>query len=154
MHNSVESATATAAIFTKIAEKLEPLGLRTGFHAHSGDMQILDNGKSAWDLIAANTPASFLMQYDTANGMEGGADPVQPILDWPGRSASTHLKEWAGEHGAALIGEGNIPWERVFEACESVGGVEWYVIEHEDETLMPPIAAVEKCLINLRAMGR
>jgi len=92
------------------------------------------------------------MQYDTANGMSGGADPVRPILDWPGRGASVHLKEWAGAHGA-ILGEGEIPWRRVLDACESVGGTEWYVIEYEIDEDKDPVSSVGKCLENLKALA-
>jgi sugar phosphate isomerase/epimerase len=138
---------------TVLSEKLRGYGMRTGFHAHAGDMKVMEDGKSAYDILAANTPADFIMQYDTANGMGGGADPVKPISDWPGRNASLHLKEWKGSHGA-VIGEGDIPWQGVFQAAENGGGVEWYVVEYEEETEMSPIDAVKKCLDNLRAMGK
>jgi len=149
-----EACKETAAKLNAIAEKLKPLGMRTGFHCHSGDMKPLEGGKSAWDLLGENTIAEFIMQYDTANGSEGGADPVQPILDWPGRGITVHLKEWSGEHGAKPIGEGIIPWARVFEACETVAGTQWYVVEHESYEGMTPLEAVEACLKNLRAMGK
>lgn len=148
-----EACLATAERFKTITERLKTKGQRTGFHAHSGDMKPLEGGVSAWYLLAQNTPTEFLMQYDTANGMQGGADPVQPILDFPGRGQIVHLKEWNGAHGA-LIGEGEIPWERVFDACESVAGTEWYVVEHESELEIPPIEAVDRCLQNLRKMGK
>lgn len=151
--NSEAACRACAEELTALAEKMRGYGMRTGFHAHAGDMKPLDNGKSAWDMLAAGTPADFIMQYDTANGVGGGADPVQPILDWPGRNASLHLKEWKGTHGA-IIGEGDIPWARVFDAAENGGGVEWYVVEHEEESDVPPLVAVEKCLQALRAMGK
>jgi sugar phosphate isomerase/epimerase len=153
MHNSEDACKRTGEVFHKIIEKLEPVGLKTGFHAHAGDMQVLPTGRTAWDHLAEYTPQSFILQYDTANGMQGGADPVQPILNWPGRNQSLHLKEWAGSHGA-IIGEGEIPWQRVFDAAENGGGVEWYVVEHEEDTEMGSLAAVEKCLQNLRAMGK
>lgn len=154
MHNSIEACKKTGELFTTFAEKLAPHGLKTGFHAHGGDMRELADGKSAYHHIAASTPSSFVMQYDTANGMSGGADPVQPILDWPGRGATVHLKEWSGEHGAKVIGEGNVPWKAVFDACESVAGTKWYIVEHESYEGMTPMQAVEKCLQNLRAMGK
>ena len=93
-------------------------------------------------------------QYDTANGMAGGADPVQPILDWPGRGITTHLKEWSGEHGAKVIGEGMVPWDKVFDACERVAGTQWYIVEHESYEGMSPMQVVEACLKNLRGMGK
>jgi sugar phosphate isomerase/epimerase len=149
-----EACKETADKLNLISEKLRPHGLRTGFHCHEGDMHKLENGKSAWDLLAEYTTPDFILQYDTANGMSGGADPVQPILDWPGRGLSTHLKEWSGEHGAKVIGDGLIPWPKVFEACETVGGTEWYVVEHESYEGMTPLEAVAACLTNLRAMGK
>lgn len=150
MRNSEEACLKTAALFTEIADKLQSYGLQTGFHAHEGDLKPLSSGKTAWDILAANTPPSFILQYDTANGMSGGADPVQPILNWPGRSASVHLKG----PGTEIVGEGGIDWKRVFEACETVGQTRWYVVEHEDSTRMPAMEAVKKCLDNLRAMGK
>ena len=152
MRNSAAACTETARKLTELTHQLEAQGLRCGFHAHDGDMKPLDNGRSAWDMLAEGTPSSFIMQYDTANGMWGGADPVQPIRDWPGRNASLHLKGWAGGK-SALVGEGDIPWPQVFDAAENGGGVEWYVVEHEDEAI-PPLEAVDRCLKNLRRMGK
>jgi sugar phosphate isomerase/epimerase len=154
MRATPDACLETADRFTEIAERLWERGFRTGYHAHHGDMVPLANGETAWTMIADHTPEEFVMQYDTANGMSAGADPVQPILNYPGRGVTVHLKEWAGAHGAALIGDGDVPWTRVFEACERVAGTKWYIVEHEDESLMPPMEAVEKCLGNLRQMGK
>lgn len=152
MRNTPDACKATGEKMAAICAKLKPHGLRTGFHAHEGDMRPLEGGKSAWQLLAEYTPAEFIMQYDTANGMAGGADPVQPILDRPGRNLSVHLKEYKGGHGA-IIGEGDIPWQKVFEACENGGGVQWYVVEHEDEQY-PAMESVATCIQNLRKMGK
>ncbi|MDR3688981.1 MAG: sugar phosphate isomerase/epimerase [Fimbriimonas sp.] len=149
-----DACKATADKLNVVAEKLKAHGMRTGFHCHQGDMSALDGGKSAWDLLGECTVPEFIMQYDTANGMSGGADPVQPILDWPGRGITVHLKEWSGVHGAKVIGEGNIPWAKVFEACETVAGTQWYIVEHESYEGMTPLEAVDACLKNLRGMGK
>src|SRR5579862_1563247 len=55
MRNSEEACLATAAKMTAIAARLESQGLRTGFHAHEGDMRPLAGGQSAWDLLAGHT---------------------------------------------------------------------------------------------------
>ena len=149
-----EACKETAGKLNAIAEKLKAHGMRTGFHCHHCDMSPLEGGKSAWDLLGENTLPEFIMQYDTANGMAGGADPVQPILDFPGRGITVHLKEWSGEHGAKVIGKGLVPWEKVFEACETVAGTEWYVVEHESYEGMTPLEAVSSCLTNLRKLGK
>lgn len=150
--NSAAACEATCSEFTELTAKLEAVGLRLGFHAHGDDMDVLDNGKTAYHMLGEGTPAGFIMQYDTANGMSGGADPVQPIKDFPGRNASVHLKGYSKTTGhGALIGEDDIPWKEVFEAAENGGGAVWYVIEHEDESI-PPLEAVEICLKNVKKM--
>ena len=53
----------------------------------------------------------------------------------------------------AFIGEGDVPWKQVFDACETVGGTEWYIVEYEHES-QPAIPAVGRCLANLRKMGK
>jgi len=151
---TLDACKQTADKLNAISAKLTPHGMRTGFHAHAGDMAPIDGSKSAWDLLGEFTVAGFIMQYDTANGMAGGADPVQPILDWPKRGRTVHLKEWSGENGAKIIGEGMVPWVDVFDACETVAGTEWYIVEHEKYDNMTPLEAVEVCLHNLRAMGK
>ncbi len=153
MRNSPEACADTASKMTELSGRLAEHGLRTGFHAHEGDMRPLADGSTAWNLLAKGTPESFVMQYDTANGMEGGADPVQPILDLPGRSALVHLKEFK-RGGHAIIGEGEVPWPRVFDACETVGRTEWYVVEHENDPRMTSMEAVELCFQALQRMGK
>lgn len=151
--NTAEAALETAKEMTELVGKLAAVGLKTGFHVHDGDMKVLDGGKCAWTIFGENTPTEFLMQYDTANGMHGGADPVAPILEFPGRGLSVHLKEYSQPWGK-VIGEGEIPWAKVFEACEDKAGTEWYVVEHESDSGMTPMEAIDACLKNIRAMGK
>jgi len=154
MRNSVASAEATGAKLSQLSDRLRPLGLRTGFHVHGGDVAPLENGESAWSIIGRTTPADFIMQWDTHNGVSGGADAVQPIRDLPGRGQTTHLKEWSGPNGGEPIGKGEIPWHDVFEACENGAGTEWYIVEHESYSGMSPLDAVRACREGLRALGR
>jgi hypothetical protein len=51
-----------------------------------------------------------------------------------------------------LIGEDKIDWARVFNICETTGGTEWYVVEHE--TSKTPMVAVERTLAALRKFGK
>ena len=149
--DSAASCDALAGEFSEWTAKLADVGLRLGFHAHAEDMEPLEGGASAYYRLAEGTPEGFIMQYDTANGMSGGADPVKPIRDFPGRNASLHLKGYSRSTGhGAIIGEDDIPWKEVFEAAENGGGVVWYVVEYEEET--NPMAAVERCLANVRRM--
>jgi sugar phosphate isomerase/epimerase len=75
-----------------------------------------------------------------------------PILKkYPGRSVTVHLKEFGGAPGA-VIGGGTVKWNEVFETCESIGGTEWYIVEHESGTA--PLDSVKGCLEALKKMGK
>jgi sugar phosphate isomerase/epimerase len=151
MRNTPEAVAETAKMFTDLAKKLEGTGISTGFHAHDADMEPLSNGKSAWYGLAEGTPNDFLLQYDTGNGLAGGADPVQPLKDFPGRSRTVHLK---AHPIGIVIGNDDVPWKDVFEVCEATGGTEWYVVEHEQYIDMTPLEAVEHCYQSLAKMGK
>jgi hypothetical protein len=42
---------------------------------------------------------------------------------------------------------------RVFEVCERSGATEWYIVEQESYAYAP-LECVERCLQNLRGMGK
>ncbi|MBX3015738.1 MAG: hypothetical protein KF832_29735, partial [Caldilineaceae bacterium] len=102
-----------------------------------------------------------IMQLDNGNALMGGADPTQLIKDYPGRAVTVHLKPYTqvaepADPEAAfrpLIGQDSVPWAEFFNACETVGGTEWYIVEYESDAY-PPLEAVARCLQALRAMGK
>lgn len=149
-----EACLRTAEEFTRLAEKVRGSGIQVGFHAHDADMRPLCDGVSAWETLARNTPEDFVMQYDTGNGVNGGADPVGPILQFPGRSGSVHLKEAAPEGAPAIIGTGHVPWPEVFAACESVGGTTWYVVEEEIYGEFTSMEVARRCFIALKQWNK
>lgn len=147
--NTPEACLKTAEQLTALSAKAVANGMKTGFHCHEGDMRPLSNGESAWNILANNTPKDFILQYDTANGSYGGADPVQPILDHPGRGISIHFK---GFPTGTPVGEGDIPWDKLIDACKNHGGTEWIVVEHETYIDMTPEESVKRGLDNLKNM--
>ena len=118
-------------------EQLKPHGLFAGFHNHRVEWSPLADGTRIMDVIAANTPSEFILQLDVGTCLEAGADPVAWIKANPGRIKSVHLKDWAPGTEAAeksyrvLFGEGVAPWKEILAAVESVGGVEFYLMEQE-----------------------
>ncbi|QQE10450.1 sugar phosphate isomerase/epimerase [Planctomycetota bacterium] len=158
--DSEEATKQTAEQFTQLLNQLKTYNQHFGFHCHAEDVIPLSTGKSPWQILGENTPDAFIMQYDTANGMHGGADPVLPIKQMPGRSKILHLKEFKGTpgtesgQGKAVLGEGDVPWQDVFEAAETVGGTEVYIIEQEGHPTLSPMDAARKCVENLKAMGK
>ena len=103
--------------------------------------------------LFGNTRAEVVMQLDTGNMYHGGAEPLGFLQKYPGRAQLVHLKEHSSTDDKALIGEGEVEWERVFEICETSGGTEWYIVEQESYAFSP-LDCVERCLNNLQQMGK
>jgi sugar phosphate isomerase/epimerase len=141
-----------ARVFGEAAERARPHGMLVGYHNHAIEFQPLD-GELPWDTFFANTPKEVVMQVDIGNALHGGGDPVPYIARYPGRALTVHLKEHSAANPNALIGEGDVAWPQVFELCETVGGTEWYIVEQETYAY-PPLECVDRCLQNLRGMGK
>jgi len=141
---------AHAQMFNGLADKLAPLGLYTGYHAHKHDFELIE-GQSAWDIFFGNTKKEVIMQLDTSNCRDGGADPVEVLNRYPGRVRSIHIKPNGGGP-EAVIGEDKVNWAGVFEFCETRGNTEWYVVEHE--TSKVPLETVARMFEKLKALGK
>jgi sugar phosphate isomerase/epimerase len=136
---------------TQATEKFRAAGLRAGYHNHQTEFKPLD-GKRPIEVIAANTPKDFMLQLDVGTCVEVGSDPVAWIKANPGRINSLHVKDWSSAEGyKVLFAEGVSPWKEIFAAAESVGGVEYYLIEQEGSRF-PPFETAERCLATWKKM--
>lgn len=134
------------------AEQLKAAGMFTGFHNHQTEWMPID-GQRPMDVLASATTKDVVLQLDVGTCVEAGADPVAWINSHPGRIKSIHCKDWAAGRGyAVLFGEGSAPWSKIFEAAESVGGVESYLIEQEEGPASEQLQRAERCLANYRKM--
>ena len=138
-----------AHTFNDIADRAKEYGMLVGYHSHGGDFNKY-GGKTSWEIFFDNTHRQVVHQLDTGNTLQGGGDPLALIKKYPGRTKTTHIKEFGGPANAAL-GEGTIDWKTMLDAYESVGGTEWYIVEYEHEN---PMAVVKKSLDYLHSLGR
>jgi sugar phosphate isomerase/epimerase len=144
-----------ADTLSQAAETLRPQGLRTGYHNHQLEFTPVD-GKRPIEVIAAGTPKDVMLQLDAGTCVEVGSDPVAWVKANPGRINCVHCKEFAKGTGPdkgyrALTGEGDVPWKNLFQAAESVGGVEYYLIEQEGSRYSS-LETVKLCLANWKKM--
>jgi len=124
---------AVADRLNSAADALESSGLKPGYHNHDAEWKPI-NGVRPMEVLAKNTKPSIMLQLDVGTCIEGGSDPAAWIRANPGRVHSLHLKDWSSDPAKAykvLFGEGNAKWNEIFAAAESVGGVEYYLIEQE-----------------------
>jgi sugar phosphate isomerase/epimerase len=139
-----------AKLFNELADQVKADGMWVGYHAHAHDFKQIE-GVSAWDLFFGNTKAEVIMQLDTSNCCDGGADPVAVLKKYPGRARSIHIKAHGGGP-EAVIGEDKVNWTEVFAFCEAKGNTQWYVVEHESGK--DPLDAVQRCYEALKKMGK
>ncbi len=115
------------------AERLEPAGLRAGYHSHQPEFTRID-GVLPMEILAKSTKPSVVLQLDVGTCLAAGYDPVKWIRDHPGRVRSLHLKDWSSDPAkgySVLFGEGSADWKNILAAAEEVGGVECYLLEQE-----------------------
>ena len=136
------------------ADKLESSGLKAGYHNHQLEFTPVD-GVRPMEVLAKNTKPSIMLQLDIGTCLEAGSDPVAWIRANPGRVRSLHCKDWspqAGKGYTVLFGEGAADWKAILAAAESVGGVEYYLIEQEGSRFSE-METAKKCLEAYRGKG-
>lgn len=142
---------------TNAVEHLKPHGLSAGYHNHQAEWAKLEGGQRIMEVIAANTPKEFALQLDVGTCEEAGVDPIAWVKGNPGRIKMMHLKDWApassaGEKGyRVLFGEGITPWKELMAAAESVGGLEYFLIEQEGSRFSE-FETAKRCLENWKTM--
>ncbi|HUS71716.1 MAG TPA: sugar phosphate isomerase/epimerase [Sedimentisphaerales bacterium] len=142
----------TAKLFNKLSDKVKAHGMQVGYHNHSIEFKPLD-GELPWDTFFGGTKKEVVMQLDTGNAMGGGGDPVMLLKRYPGRATTVHLKAFSKSKPNAIIGDDELPWQKIFELCETIGGTRWYIVEYESDAY-PPLVSIEKCLETLRRLGK
>ncbi len=140
----------TVKLFADIAGRLEPHGLRIGYHNHDYIFERFD-GELLWNILADGTPPSVVLQLDTGNAAVTGQDPVQLLKRNPGRTATIHLKPFSKQHPDAFIGDDDLPWPTILELCLTVGGTEWFIVEYEQEGI-PPLEALKANLERVKRL--
>jgi sugar phosphate isomerase/epimerase len=140
-----------AAELNSAAEQLEPSGLKPGYHNHQPEFAAVE-GTRPIEVLAKNTKPSVMFQLDVGTCLEAGSDPVAWIRSNPGRIRSLHLKDWSPQKGySVLFGEGVADWKSIFAAAESVGGVEYYLLEQEGSRF-PELETARRCLQSFRTV--
>jgi len=144
---------AVADELNNAAEVLEPAGLKPGYHNHQSEFKTVD-GLRPLEILAKNTKPRVMLQLDVGTCLNSGGDPVAWIRSNPGRIRSLHLKDWSPEPGKGyqvLFGEGEAKWKDIFAAAETVGGVEFYLLEQEGSRF-GELETAKRCLETYKSM--
>jgi sugar phosphate isomerase/epimerase len=143
---STAGAAAIARDLAALSVKLQPLGMRIGYHNHAQEMTG-PAGRTPWDTIAGATPRQVILQQDIGWTVFAGKDPAALIRRYPGRTITSHFK------AKPLIGQDGTDWPAVYAAARGEGGAEWIVLEQEEyPDGMLPLEAVAASMRGLQAV--
>lgn len=138
---------------SEVGKRLKEHGLQFIYHNHQFEFQKF-NGKTGMDILREESdPSAFGFELDTYWVHVGGVNPVEAIHQVRGRMGVVHLKDLEiidRQQVYAEIGEGNLNFKAIIEACRDTG-VEWYVVE-QDECRRDPFESLAISLRNLKQL--
>lgn len=139
---------------SEIGRRLHDAGLTFSYHNHSFEF-VRFGKRTGLDIIYDESDPRYLQaEIDTYWVQHGGGDPVMWIRKMANRMPVVHLKDMVivdRQQTMAEVGEGNLNWPAILEACRE-SGVEWYAVE-QDVTPGDPFESLAISYRNLVAMG-
>jgi sugar phosphate isomerase/epimerase len=151
VYRSADLLKKTADQVNQIAERLKAHAMRVGYHNHTLDFGRID-GEYWWNRFADQTSKDVILQLDTGNASEAeGVTPQSLIERNAGRTVSMHVKPFSKSDPNAYLGADDLDWPAIMTAAETVGGIEWYIIEYEKEGV-PPLEALGANLERFRKL--
>lgn len=137
-----------------IASKLKENGLQFIYHNHNFEFTTYED-QTGMEILLENTdPGTFNFEIDTYWVQAGGGDPAQWIRNVAGRMEVVHFKDMTvsgWDSIMAEVGEGNLNWERIIQACKDIG-VLWVCVE-QDICQRDPFESLAISLKNLQELG-
>lgn len=142
VYKSADLLKKTADAVNEAAAKVKPHKMRVGYHNHFADFNRID-GEFWWNRFADQTTKDVVLQLDTGNASELPGVPLADLVRRnAGRTATMHVKPYSKANPNAYIGADELDWPGIMTAAESVGGLDWYIVEYEREGT-PPVEALK-----------
>jgi hypothetical protein len=91
-----------------------------GFHNHDVEFRVVEGIRPIDILVSNKDITAFHLNLGLC--LKGGGDPVSFIKQCPGRVQSILCQDFAGK----------VQWQLIFAAGESIGGLQFYLIQRTD----------------------
>jgi sugar phosphate isomerase/epimerase len=151
VYTSADLLKKTADEVNAVAERLKAHKMRVGYHNHTTDFNRID-GEYWWNRFADQTSKDVILQFDTGNASEmEGVTPQSLITRNAGRTISMHVKPFSKKDPNAYLGADELDWPAIMTAAETLGGIEWYIIEYEKEGV-PPLESLKANLDSFKKL--
>ena len=138
--------------YLPVMDRLSGLGKYFMYHNHAMEFANTE-GKTILQQLAERTDGAKMgFTLDTYWVQVGGGDPAQWIERLSGRVPCIHLKDYSLGAKMAVIGEGNINFDRVFETAEKAG-TQYMLVEQDNCNGEDPIDCLRRSYEFLRSRG-
>ncbi|MGI6315679.1 MAG: sugar phosphate isomerase/epimerase family protein [Christensenellales bacterium] len=139
-------------------------GLAVNYHNHALEFASFGGGLMGMDILFEETNPQYVhFTLDTHWVTAGGCSPAKWIRKAAGRIPNIHFKDYGINPAAveiiegvskrfAEIGEGNIDWPEVVEACLSLNEIRAYIVE-QDQCPGDPFDSLEISFKKLVSLG-
>lgn len=129
-----------------VGAKARQAGQQLIVHNHDWEFKKVYNGRTAYDLLAANTTKqNVAFQLDLYWAVQGGQDPIALLRKYGKRIHYFHVKDRRASDGRIeIVGRGHIDFPKIFAA--SKGQIRYYTVEHDPrfgDTTFNPFEAAE-----------
>jgi sugar phosphate isomerase/epimerase len=131
----------------KVGENLRSFGIRFGYHNHDHEFRMFDGRPALEWILGASEPRNVFAEVDVFWVNHAGYSPSRFIRDHGSRIPLVHLKD------GKELGSGPVNFDEIFAATDSVGAVEWFIVEQEDYSHVP-IKSVRLCYEQMKAWRR
>ena len=140
------------ATYAPAAKALKDSGKYFMYHNHAHEFKRQD-GKLILERLCEKIPAEYMgITMDTYWVQVGGGDPAQWLEKLAGRIPCIHLKDCAYGQEMAVVGEGNINFDRVFEKAEA-GGTKYMLVEQDKCNGEDPFECLKRSYQYLKTCG-
>jgi len=140
---------------SEIGKELQKQDLQLIYHNHNFEFVKFDGSTGLEILFRESDPEALDFELDTYWVQAGGGDPIHWINKAAGRMKVVHFKDMGMdlEEGQIMteIGEGNLNWSGIIEACEQTG-VKWCAVE-QDVCRRSPFESLKISLDFLKKQG-
>ncbi len=129
---TLESFKRFADDFAPAIEKIKKAGKKFLYHNHKFEFERIPGGNLYLEYIMNASP-DLMLTFDTYWAQAGGADPAAAIEKYASKIFTTHLKDMRIINDAqvmAEVGEGNMNFDRIIEACVK-HGIKYHMVEQD-----------------------
>ena len=138
--------------YKPVAAAMKENGKYFMHHNHSYEFRKVD-GKLVIERLAEDFSADELgFILDTYWVQKAGGDPAAWIEKLAGRLPVIHLKDYLFDASMAVVGEGNINFDRVFEKAEAAG-TRYMLVEQDNCNGEDPFDCLKRSYDYLKACG-